>query len=173
MAKKYEGKLGNKEEKAEARLLAYNMRLKRVSYADIGKALGVSRTTASTLCQEYIAELSEPLALDARKVELDKLDGIEAVAWKILEDNHVSIQHGKVVMLDGHTITDNEPLFKAIASILKISERRAKYLGLDTPVKTEHVVTTQTGVDASILDLVKQMDESANAEINSLGDSSQ
>ncbi|KUN42277.1 hypothetical protein AQJ27_37200 [Streptomyces olivochromogenes] len=141
------------------RAKAYAMSLKGMTNGAIGAELGVSRETIRTLLAEYIAEISVPIAEKARAVELDKLDRIEALAWKLLEDQHVAFQHGKVITLDGSPIADTEPVFKAIDRILKTSERRSKYLGLDTPVKTEHTVTTSSVVDASILALVAEMEE--------------
>lgn len=168
MSGKRYGKTGNPAQRADMAAKAYAMSLRKMTNSAIGEELGVSRETVRTLLKEYIDALVTPLAEQARNVELDKLDRLEALAWKILEDNHVAFQHGKVVTLDGSPIADTEPVFKAIDRILKTSERRSKYLGLDTPVKTEHVVTTHSSIDASVMDLVEQMNAEAQAERDAL-----
>jgi hypothetical protein len=152
------GKTGNPAQRAEMAAKAYDLRLKGESNEAIGKVLGVSRETVRTLVQEYIDGLVTPLAEKARNMELDKLDRLEALAWKILADSHVAFQHGRVVTLDGKPISDTEPVFKAIDRILKTSERRSKYLGLDMPTKSEHTVKTNSVVDDSILSLVEEME---------------
>lgn len=176
MPKQY-GKLGNPAQRAENAAKAFAMSLKGMTNGAIGAELGVSREAIRLLLKEYKDSLVTPLAEQARNVELVKLDGIEAIAWKLLEDNHVTVQHGKAVMLRDpetgaeRTIKDTDPVFKAIASILKISERRAKYLGLDIPVKTEHVVTTQASfIDDNVARLVEEMSRNNDAAIAELGE---
>ena len=158
MPKRY-GKTGNPEQRAEMAAKAYAMRLKGETNAAIGEELGVSRETVRTLLAEYRTALTEPLADELRRVENDKLDRLEAVAWKILEENHVAFQHGKVVSLDGKPLSDKEPVFKAIDRLLKTSESRRKLWGADMPTKSEHTVRTVDVVEDSILKLVEEMEQ--------------
>lgn len=158
------GKTGNPAQRAELAAKAYSMALKGETYTAIGKALGVSRTTVATLCSEYVTELTVPLADDMRKREDDKLNRLEALAWKLLADKHIAYQHGKVVMLDGSAIEDTEPVFKAIDRVLKVSERRSKLWGIDMPTKSEHTIRTDSVVDDSILALVAEMEAKNQAD---------
>lgn len=158
MPKRYNGKTGNAEQRAEMAAKAYAMRLKGETNEAIGRELGVSRETVRKLLIEYRTALTEPLADELRRVENDKLDRLEAVAWKILEENHVAFQHGKVVSLDGKPLSDKEPVFKALDRLLKTSESRRKLWGADMPTKTEHTVKTASVVDDSILRLVEEME---------------
>lgn len=162
MPKQY-GKTGNPAQRADMAAKAYVMKLKGVTNVKIGEELGVSRETVRTLLKEYIDALTVPLAEDMRKAENDKLDRLEAIAWKLLEENHVAFQHGKVVSLDGVPLSDKEPVFKALDRLLKTSESRRKLWGVDVPVKTEHTVKTTSVVDDSILALVAEM-EANNAK---------
>ena len=161
---KHYGKTGNPAQRADMRAKAYALSLKGMSNVAIGDELGVSRETIRTLLAEYIAEISVPIAEKARAVELDKLDRLEAVAWKVLDDRHIAFQHGKVVVLDGKPIEDVEPVFKSMDRIVKISERRSRYLGLDMPTKSEHTVTTGSPVDASSRALVEEMEAANQAD---------
>lgn len=163
MTKRY-GKTGNPEQRAEMAQKAYAMRLKGATNEAIGQELGVSRETVRKLLTEYRTALTAPEADELRRVENDKLDRLEAVAWKLLEENHVAFQHGKVVSLDGKPISDKEPVFKAIDRLLKTSESRRKLWGVDVPVKTEHHVTTSSVVDESIAALVAEMEAQNQAD---------
>lgn len=163
MSKRY-GKTGNPAQRADMAARAYSMSLRGETNVAIGQELGVSRETVRTLLREYIDALTVPLAEEMRKAESDKLDRLEAVAWKLLEENHVAFQHGKVVSLDGKPISDKEPVFKAIDRLLKTSESRRKLWGIDVPVKTEHTVITSSPVDESVRRLVEEMEAANQAD---------
>jgi transposase-like protein len=169
MANRYNRIGATEEERADLRNRAYQRRLEGATYSDIAKELGVSAPTVKTLCQEYIDHITLPQAEQYRKIEADKLSIAEQVAWKILRDNHITIQHGKVVMLNDEPIADPEPVFKAIATVLKISERRAKLLGLDMPVKTETEVKVSTPIDQSVEAMLREMEQRKAAEREALG----
>jgi hypothetical protein len=162
------GKLGTGSVRTDNAARAFGMSLKGMSNAAIGAEFGVSGEAIRLLLNEYRSHLVTPLAEEARNVELAKLDRAEAVAWRILEDNHVAFQHGKVVTLDGKPIQDVEPVFKAIATILKISERRSKYMGLDAPTKTETITTQAPSIDDHVMRLVEQVNANAEAERDAL-----
>ncbi|WP_405708461.1 hypothetical protein OG264_11675 [Streptomyces xanthophaeus] len=154
--------------RAELRIRAYQMQLKRVPVKDIAVELGCSGPTVRKLIKEYIDELTVPLAEKARAMELDKLNTVEAIAWKVLEENHVTVSHGKVIMMDGVPLKDTDPIFKALSTILKTSESIRKLLGLDMPTESVHTVRTESVVDASILSLVEEMEEANRVEAERL-----
>lgn len=163
MSKRY-GKTGNPEQRAEMAQTAYAMKLKGETNTAIGEALGVSRETVRTLLTEYRTALTAPQADELRRVEDDKLSRLEAVAWKILEENHVAFQHGKVVSLDGKPLSDKEPVFKAIDRLLKTSESRRKLWGADMPTKSEHTVRTVDVVDDAVMRLVQEVEAQNQAD---------
>lgn len=174
MSGRHNGKLGTPTQRAAIRAEAYRMSLRGATNVAIGEHFGVSRETIRLLLKEYIAELTVPLAEDMRKIENDKLDRLEALGWKILEDNHVAFQHGKVVVMkDPETgqekpIEDVEPILKGMDRLLKVSDRRAKLWGIDTPVKQESTVTHTTPFDAGIAAMVAEMAAMNDAERDSL-----
>ncbi|MGC5562822.1 hypothetical protein ACPYPG_08265 [Streptomyces sp. FR-108] len=157
MSKNQVGKTGNSAQRAALAAEVYKLRLKGATYKEIGAEFGFSYETSRRLVTEYIESLVVPLAEQMRKVEDDKLNRVDAVCWKLLEDNHVAFQHGKVVSHDGKPIKDTEPVYKAVDRIIKTSESRRRLWGLDTPVKTEHVVTTTTPLDANIANMMEQL----------------
>ncbi|MGW6738653.1 helix-turn-helix domain-containing protein [Streptomyces sp. NPDC055013] len=166
------GKLGNAVQRAEARAKAYEMSLRGESNVAIGKELGVSRETVRTLLKEYIDALTVPLAEEMRKAEDDKLNKREALLWRTLAGRYKTVSHGKVVIdtATGEPVSDLEPLFKADAALNRIAERRAALWGLNTPVKTEHVVTTTTPFDIAWADLIEQQRAMNAEEVENLAD---
>lgn len=164
-------KLGNEAQRAEYRTKAYAMRLKGHSLNEIGVELGFSRETARKLISEYVEALTIPLAEQMRKTEDDKLNRREAMLWGFLADKYEVVSHGKVVTkADGKPVNDIEPLLKTDAALGRIAERRAALWGLNTPVKTEHTVTTTSVVDENIKALLEQMDAQNDAEIQKLSE---
>ncbi len=156
--------LGNPAQRAAVRAEVYKMSLRGMSNVAIGKELGFSSETARTLIREYIEQLSVPLAEQMRRVEDEKLNRREALLWGVLDGKYETVSHGKVVLKDsGEPVEDLDPLFKADAALNRIAERRAGLWGLNTPVKTEHMVTTASVVDENIASLIQEM-EARNAE---------
>ena len=111
---------------AERRLQAIALRRSGLNYRDIGRHLGVSRTQAYNDVMHALDELNK-LTLEATKIhqtlELDRLDGLMAAIWE-------QAQEGSLAAVD---------------RVLKIMDRRAKLLGLDTPTKI--APTTMDGDD--------------------------
>ncbi len=85
----------------------------------IGRALGVSHTTASKYLHAALAEVqaeTKALATRAREVELQRLDVVLRKVWP-------KVMAGEV---------------RAGELVLKVSERRAKLLGLEQPEQQQH-----------------------------------
>lgn len=109
---------GTKEKVAQRRLHAYELRIQGESYRAIGQALGVSEYTAHG---DVMGRLREVQALgdekleDVRRVEVARLD-------RYLTKLELGVNEG-------------DP--KAIATALRVMERRAALLGLDAPKVSE------------------------------------
>lgn len=72
---------------------------------------------------------------EARLQELQSLDEMERHLWQSLRREHVLVQQGRVIMIEGQVVQDERFVLEALDRILKIKERRAKYLGLDAQVR--------------------------------------
>jgi uncharacterized protein (DUF3084 family) len=143
---------------AERRTRVLAMRVEQRPYTEIAAALGISETLART---DYVR------AMECRKTELDEqrhltvarelatLEIAEQAAWEVLRREHIVIQHGQVVRVNRRPVADDAPVLQAIDRILKISERRARLLGLDAPVRAKVEVTD--AVDADIERLVAEL----------------
>jgi hypothetical protein len=104
---------------------------------------------------------------DLRDIELERLDHMMRACLDILGRDHVLVQGGKVVLTwtsypdaalgelgTSAPMLDDGPKLAAVDRLLRISERRARLLGIDAPERVEQVgkVTVElVGVDLSAL----------------------
>lgn len=147
----------NRAEAAEKRAEAYRLKLRGLSDRAIAAELGVSHTTIQNWTKQEADAVVLPLAEELRKVQLERLGEMRQAALQVLEREHVTVSHGRVVregqpVLDfddegnqiaviapgqGEPILDDGPVLAAIDRLLKIEERIAKLLGLDAPTRAE------------------------------------
>lgn len=115
------------------------MRLRREgrTFEEIGEQLGVSKQAAHQMYRRTLADIPALEVAEYRAEQAARLDALLAKANEVLAAEHVIVQHGKVVMQDGKPIPDHGPVLDAIKAVLDIEQRRAKLLGLDTPVKQQ------------------------------------
>lgn len=147
---------------AERRAKAVELRLTGTSYEAIAKELGYSSRGAA--CQDIGRALEANLAeqrisVEAlRQEELQRLDELLAEAWRVLKRQHVTVSHGRVIYDEesGEKLLDDGPVLQAIDRILKIQERRSKFLGLDAPTKVEAI--TIDALDAEIAKLAAELE---------------
>lgn len=111
--------------RAERAARAFALRKAGLSYRDIGAELGVSHVVVYKDVQATIKQFLD----EAREhhtqimaIEAARLDDLQRVMWE------------QAAMGDR----------RAVDTVLKIMERRAKLLGLDTPVATKAVNVTLT-----------------------------
>ena len=102
----------------EREVQALELRKRGMSYAEIGEAIGMSLQGASDAVRRALERLrteASEKAEDVRDLELARLDKLLKIAEAAAESGDIS----------------------AIDRVLRIQERRSKYLGLDAPVKSE------------------------------------
>lgn len=97
---------------------ALELRLTGMSHRAIAEALGVSdHTTIGKRVNTALKEITREPAEAVRDMELERLDRMLVAIWD-------KVAGGDVAALD---------------RALKIQDRRARYLGLDAPTKTQEV----------------------------------
>ncbi len=141
---------------------AIDMRMAGASYQKIADELGY--TSRGAACQDVTRALEQAVAEQTQSVEayreeeLQRLDALLAEAWAILKRQHVTVSHGKLIYDDrtGEPLLDDGPTLQAIDRILKIQERKAKFLGLDAPVKVEAI--TLDSIDQAIAQLAAELE---------------
>lgn len=147
---------------AERRSKAVAMRLTGASFEAIAGELGYNSRGAA--CQDIGRALEAHVAEQARSVEayreeeLQRLDLLLVEAWTILKRAHVTVSHGRVIRDEetGQALLDDGPVLAAIDRILKIQERRSKFLGLDAPTRVEAI--TLDAIDVEIARLVAELE---------------
>lgn len=136
------------------------LRARRKTYQQIADELGMaSKSSAYEAVQRALRDaLSEP-AEQARQMELDDLDRAQRHVLEVLERNHVTVSHGRVVrrlidferddggeyLLDEdgkrigiyEDVLDDGPILQAVDRLIKIGESRRKLLGLDAATKMD------------------------------------
>jgi hypothetical protein len=154
------GRYERRLEHAELDAQACKMRASGATYAEIAAALDLCDVTAAwrAVGRALAATVAEPAA-EVRQLELARLDEATAAAFAVLRKDHLAHSHGKVITLDGKPVLDDGPKLAAIDRIVKISERRAKLLGLDAPTQVQ--VITVDLIDAEIARLAAELGLSA------------
>ena len=94
---------------------------------------------------------------ETRALELQSYDELEAECWRVLQNQHVVFQNGKVILYNGEPLEDDRFVLETIDRILKIKERRARLLGLDAPTRAE--IINIDSVDAEIAKLERELAE--------------
>ncbi|MGW2720839.1 hypothetical protein [Streptomyces sp. NPDC001492] len=111
-------------------------------YEDLAKLFGYcDRGQAWRGVQAAKADVARPAVTKLIQAESEQLDDLYVMAMEVIEANHVTVSHGKVVtMLDPETreekpLADNGPKLQAIQTALRIRESYRKLHGLDQPAQ--------------------------------------
>jgi hypothetical protein len=131
---------------AERDARMFKMRQAGVAVGDIAKRFGISPKAVHTAIQRQLEKLNQEALMaypDILRMELERLDNLQAAIWPLT-------QHRKVKMDDG-TEVQVEPDLKAIQQVLLIMDRRAKLLGMDQKnVNIQMDVNTNQTIKASL-----------------------
>jgi hypothetical protein len=157
-------------DQAERRNKAIEMRRVGIPWEKIADEVGYSSPAAAAadiykVLSDRTREMGDAVA-GLRSIEADKLDAMERVVIQIMRKPHILAQQGRVVIdpTTGMPAEDPGPLFQCIDRLLRIAERRAKLLGIDTPVKAQ-VEIKATGIDAEIAGLLAGMVTGGESQI--------
>jgi hypothetical protein len=131
----------------------------------------ISTTTVKEMIHQEAARRVDPKVDEWRAVQvvrleaaLSRLDGLEAAAIKVLEREHITVNNGRIITLDGSPLPDDGPVLAAIDRLIKVEDARVRngealrrILGLDMPAKVDHTVTETTQQDIAVQELVAEM----------------
>lgn len=112
----------------------------------IESELGIPRATVARYRDLALEAVTLPTVDAARKEELERLDTLIEAVWTMAQTG------------------DKD----AIASYLKISERRAKLLGLDKPILVDATVTEITEAERELQEMIRQADIESNQRLKEL-----
>lgn len=127
---------------------AADMRRRSMKFREIGEYFGVTMQAAALMVSRAIEDIPKESTKELIQIELDKLDAIERKYLEVVGRFHpVVTMSGKLVVLndreailegqDEVLLADDTPTMQALAGLLKVSDRRAKLLGLNAPTRTE------------------------------------
>lgn len=125
----------NREQRAERKHEAWDLRLRGRTYREIAAALGVSHVTVERWVAEVMKEKSLPLASEIRKQELDRLT-------RYLDVLDHKIECGDI---------------QAVALAVRVSESIRKMLGADLPVVPAGQVDQVGKTELEIMSLIQQV----------------
>jgi hypothetical protein len=125
--------------------------------ARVAEEMGCSVFRVQKLLNKYTPKLLEKDASRHREIEINKLDLLEERLWEMLDEDYITVSNGQVVYMEtGDPVPDIDPIMKIVDRILKVSERRAKLLGLDKPVRVEATVTTMDTMDMELAEMIRR-----------------
>lgn len=107
---------------AQRRQRAVELRLKGKTFDQIGRAIGVTKMAAWTMVNKELGEVAKATAETAellRDVEARRLEEMTEKAHGLMQASSGDLR------------------LRAIATLVKVSERRAKLLGLDRPTRVQ------------------------------------
>jgi len=142
---------------------AVELRRRHLNYGQIATEMGYADPSgAYQAVQRGLNDMATDAGAEVKQLELDRLDDIARGFQRIFATKHyvVSVGAGKVVMdpaKPGVPLVDDAPVIQAGLALLRVMERRAKYLGLDAPAQSRVEVISETTVDAEIKRLESEM----------------
>ncbi|MFB9924859.1 helix-turn-helix domain-containing protein [Amycolatopsis halotolerans] len=128
----------NPAKKAEQHARAWQLKLDGKTDREIAKIMGVSHTTVQNWRDADIKKFLAPAAAQYRQIQLEQIEGVIADCREVLRSDAPVVSMGKVALVDGVPVIDQELKLKAYDRMLKAYERLAKLLGLDAPTKAEY-----------------------------------
>lgn len=162
---------------AQRRAEMLSLRLEGMTLEQIGERMGVGKPTVSRVISNALAAHTREPAEELLNLELGRCDVLLTEAMQTVKAFHPLVSAGRVVsapMLDdtgqpvrnpetGDVLTrvleDKAPKLAAIATAVRVMERRSRLLGLDAPSRFQQDVTLTTDEKPSY-DLQKlDMDE--------------
>jgi hypothetical protein len=138
----------------------WKLYLGRKSIRKIAEMVNLSKTRVGEIVSEVQLDISMPAKEALINREMELLEQMETVALQILEDSHVAHSNGRIVKdSNGNIVNDDSVKLAALDRLVKIQDRRSKYLGLDKPMETKHEVKV---IDADTMALMQQLEGDSN-----------
>ena len=150
-----------------ARLKAANPRM---TYQQIADAVGYSHKkvawAAIQRCRESVVRKA---GADLIAAEADHLDDLFVAALEVLERDHITVSHGKVIKDDDdNVILDDGPKLAAIDRLVKVRESYRKLLGLDAAQKIDATIAAPQ--DTELQEMLRQARERVSTEEQAIRD---
>jgi hypothetical protein len=142
-------------EPLERRTQVVQLRADHLTFEQIGRTLGINKSTAKRAYDAAMADSRERSieAAEAHKAaELAVLSAVRVKLLGILNAQHPYVNDGRVVQ----GVKDVGPNIAAARELRQLSERMSKLLGLDAPSRRIVEVVTEDIVDAELRRLIAE-----------------
>lgn len=143
-------------EPLERRTKVVQLRADHMTFEQIGRTLGINKSTAKRDYDAALADARERSieAAEAHKAaELAVLSAVRVKLLQILNAQHAYVNDGRVVP----GVHDVGPNIAAARELRQLSERVSKLLGLDAPSRRIVEVITEDLIDAELRQLAGEM----------------
>jgi hypothetical protein len=147
----------------EKDLRALDYRRRGLSYPQIAAEMKCSLSGAHQSVPRALADSAREASEEVRQIEAARLDDYMRALNRVLLAKHyvVSTATGKVALHPEtqQPLLDDDPVIRTVLALVRVSERRAKLLGLDAP--TRHEVITMDAIEAEISKLEAEVGRNA------------
>jgi hypothetical protein len=117
---------------------ALRLRSRNRTLRQIADELGYgNESNVRRALQHATGRIEKPAVDHYRQVMDAQLDALEQRAQAVLDARHLVFHQGAAVTHDGAPVVDDGPVLAAVATLLRIQERRARLWGTDAPVKAD------------------------------------
>lgn len=143
---------------------AVELRRRHLNYRQIAAQMGYQDASgAHRAVERGLADARQEASEAVKQLELDRLDDIARGFQRVFATRHyvVSTATGKVARHPetGELLVDDAPVINAGLALVRVMERRSKYLGLDAPARARIEVITEDVVDAECRRLAAEIAE--------------
>lgn len=105
------------------------------------------------------------------ELEAARLDTLYEEALAVLERDHLTVSHGKVIRDDdGNVLLDDGPKLAALREMRMIRESYRRLYGLDRPVKVDATVHQVTQQDVELQEMLREAKAAMRAEEQQIRD---
>lgn len=152
-----------------ARLKAENPRL---TYQQIAERVGYqNKATAWRAIQRCREAVVQAAGEELFAAEAAHLDDLFVAALEILERDHVTVSHGKIITDEhGEPLLDDGPKLSAIREMRMLRESFRKLYGLDRPIKVDATVHEVTQQDLELQEMLREAKSRVAAQEEALRD---
>lgn len=154
----YDGQFVRTPDTARRDAQAAELRAQGRTYQQITDELGYAdRGNAHRAVRRALRDIVKGPAEKLIQQEAARLDTLYEEALAVLERDHLTVSHGRIIYGDdGQPILDDGPKLAAIDRLVKIRESYRRLFGLDAAVKVDARVTEVTQEDIELAELIRE-----------------
>lgn len=152
-----------------ARLKAENPRMTYQQIADtVGYCDKAAAWRAITRCREAVVQAA---GAELFAAEAAHLDDLYVAALEVLERDHVTVSHGRIIAdEEGNPILDDGPKLAAIREMRMLRESFRRLYGIDRPVKVDATIHEVTQQDLELQEMIRDAKARVAAQEEALRD---